>query len=236
MSAQTLTREQAACSEFLRSSDFMREIADDKHGRALLDFTDSLILAVTAFGTAELHARHAERCEVLKLPAQRARLASQQSARHHDKGLTLIAHCRKSLKEFRRELDDFPTDTVPAREFETLHKDIREALVELEVKASDVDKIDKTIRTCLDLVSANGAATLPDYLDKHLDELESLRKRKDRGAVENIPVWKVAAIALAVGVWVWALFRCRWWGSCSKKEGLSYFILFWLAVLIARFC
>lgn len=236
MTAQRLTREQEASTEFLMSSEFMRQIADDKHGTALLDFTDSLILAVAAFGTAELHARHAERCQVLKLPAARARLASQQSAQHNNKGLILVAQGREALKVFRQELADFPKDAVGAKEFETMHQDLREALVELEVKASDVEKIDKTIRACVDEVRAKGVAVLPDYLAEHLVELERLRKRNDRGSVENIPIWKVAAISAAVGVWVWALFRCRWWGSCSKKEGLGYFIAFWIGVLISRYC
>src|SRR5262245_60670420 len=177
----TLTREHQAATEFLKASEFMRHIADDKHGKALLDFTDSLVLAVASFGTAELHARHAERCAALKLPAAGALLASQQSARYHNKGLTFVAHGREALKGFRQELAGFPTGTVAAREIEALYDDLREALVDLEVKASDVEKIDRTIRTCFDEVRAKGAAVLPDYLDKHLDELENARKRADRG-------------------------------------------------------
>lgn len=236
-SVNLLAREQQATSEFLRASAFMRDIADDRHSASLLEFTDSVILAIAEFGTAELHARHAERMKTLKLARPRAQAsAAQQVARHQKKGFALIACGRKALDAFRRELADFPTDLVAAREIDALGQDLRESLVDVELKASDVEKVDKVIGACLDEIRAKGAAALPGYLGKHLAELERLRKGADRGAVDNIPVWKVAAIAVAVGVFVWALFRCRWWGSCSLKEGLAYAVVFWIAALIARYC
>lgn len=234
--AGALTREQGAATEFLTASEFMRRIADDKHGKGLLEFTNNLIVAMVAFGSSELYARQSERCEVLEMPAGRARTASQLSARYNNKGLALLGRARDALNVFRQELAGFPDDAVAAKEFETMHEDLREALVDLEVKASDVEKIEKTIRTCLDEVRTKGKVVLPDYLGRHLDELEKLRKREDRGAVENIPVWKIALIALAVGVWVWAYFRCRWWGDCSYAPAIAYFAIAWFAVLIRRFC
>lgn len=46
---------------------------------------------------------------------------------------------------------------------------------------------------------------------------------------------QAAAIAVAVGVWIWALFRCGA-GKCSLSEGLAYFVIFAVAVLITKFC
>jgi hypothetical protein len=230
-----LTREQHAVTEFLQASEFMQHIADDKDAASLLEFTDNVILAIAAFGTAELHARQAERCAILNQPAARAKLAMQQSVQSHKKGLTLAKQGQEALKGFRTELKTYPKQTITAKSVDSFVSEFQSALVDLELKPSDVEKIDKIIRTCLDEIGTAGIAALPDYLSKHLEELVKLRSRDDRGAVENIPLWKVAAIAVAVGVFIWAFFRCGL-RRCSLQEGLTYAVIFWISALIARFC
>jgi hypothetical protein len=88
----------------------------------------------------------------------------------------------------------------------------------------------------LDLAAKGDVAALYKEVADRAVQLQKLRSSEDRGMQENIPVWKIAAIAVAVGIWIWALFKCKWWGSCSLKEGLAYFIVFWISVLIARYC
>jgi hypothetical protein len=226
----------AAAGEFARASEFMRQIADDRHGAALLEFTDAFIHSIIAFGSSEFEARQAERFEVLKVVSPKAGAASQASSHLNAKGLRHVRYGLEAIKAFRNEFDSFPKGKVADTDFGDFERELREALAELDVKPSDVEKIDRTVRESLDEIRGKGAVSLPDFLEGKLAELERVRRREDRGAVDNIPVWKIAAIAVAVGVWVWALFRCTWWGSCSMQEGLVYFVVFWLAVLISRFC
>jgi hypothetical protein len=232
----TLTREQQAVQEFLSASEFMRHIAADRQDTGLLDLSDAVVQAIAAFGAAELYARQAERVRVLGAQASRGQAASRLSTRFNDKGLRCLAQARQALGTFRQDVGKYPQDTNVREHVSTFEQELREALVDLEVKASDVEKIQGAIARGLDAVRGGGIAALPGYLQEHLAELERLRRRQDRGATENIPVWKIAAIAIAVGVWIWAFFKCGIFRNCTFAEGLTYAVIFWLAVLVTRFC
>ena len=231
-----ISREYESASQFLCASDFMLDLVRDDHGDALAEFTSSFIVAVAAFGTCERHARIAERTGLLKCADARGKAAAEESARQNAKGLVALGYARRGLDAYRQQIPNLPTKAVPAADFESFLNDLRFALVDLDAKTSDTEKMYRAVSENLEQLRKGGAAALGNYLDTNLANLEKLRRQNDRGAVDNIPVWKVAAIAVAVGVWVWALFRCRWWGSCSRKEGLAYAVVIWLAGLIARFC
>jgi hypothetical protein len=229
-----LSREQAASAEFLHASAKLEEVARDGHGQGLATFAEHVVQAINAFGLSELHARQAERYETLNLRAETAEVARKLSEEHNEKGLRNLDSSRRGLQVFREELAGYPKAEIgPA--VEAFRDEFRVQLAQLEVKASDVERLDSSLGEVFE-VAAAGADGLPDYLEKHLGELEKARRGADRGAIENIPIWKVIAIVVAIGVWIWALFRCGIFGSCSLAEGLAYFTIFWIAVLIARFC
>lgn len=226
-----------AVKDYLGTSEYLRQIADDGHGRGILEFTESFIQSVASFGVSELYAREAERCIALKLSDTKADYSLERSKQYHEKGLRNIAYAKESLKQFKAELKEYPNDLkLEKNDIADFMKEFNEELSNLEIKKSDVEKISKTVKESMNFIAKKGANALPDYLEDKIDELGKIRSQADRGAVDNIPVWKIAAIAVAVGIWIWALFRCKWWGSCRLKEGLSYFILFWIAALIAKFC
>lgn len=235
METKLLSREQAASASFLNASVPLREVAEDGHGQGLANFAGLFIQAVNSFGLSELHARQAERVQALKLPAAGARAAQARSKQHNDRGLRLLEESRATLKLFREELATFPDTAASERQVRAVREEFRTGLVELELKASDVAQIDAAAAEAFELVRS-GANSLPDYLEHHLARLEKVRRQPDRGAVDNIPIWKVIAIVVALGVWIWAFFRCSWWGRCSFAEGLAYFVIFWLAALVVRFC
>ncbi|MEK6274345.1 MAG: hypothetical protein AABM30_03320 [Actinomycetota bacterium] len=229
-----LSRNQLASSDFFRASERLRLIATDGHGEGLASVAGELIQAIHAFGLSELEARRGERLQALKLGAGTAREATRLRDAYNDKGLRTLKRARAHVKLFREELASYP-DAKLGGELKEFQQELREQLAELEVSASDVAKIDSALADGFALV-AKDATGLPDYLDQNLRELEKVRRSANRGAVENIPIWKIIAIVVAFGIWIWALFRCHWWGSCDLREGLAYFIVFWIAVLIARFC
>lgn len=239
---EMLNREQNAMAQFMQSSEKMRQIADDGHGKGLLELTDALLQAMTSFGMSEMNARKAERREAIKIQQDVVKLVSKETDYYHKKGLKSLSHAHKGLEQFREDLQKYKEELGAqfevdiSEDLDKLHHDLRKGLVDLDIKASDVKKLDGAIQECFNSVRSKSPESLIDYIESKLRELEKIRNRPDRGAVENIPIWKVVAIVAALGIWVWALFRCHWWGSCSLAEGLSYFILFWIAVYIARFC
>lgn len=233
---EILNREQKAVYEFMTASAMMRQVADDGHGKGLLDLTDALLQAIASFGVSELYARIAERCKALGIKDSRYQLALENSVYNNKKGLRNLSYAQNAFKQFRKDLGTYPKDTNLSEDLDILQRELRDGLVDLEIKASDVIKIDNAIKECFDTVRPKGIEGLADYIKMKLSELENIRKKDDRGAIENIPVWKIAAVAVALGVWVWGLFRCKWWGSCSWKEGLSYAVIFYVAALIRKFC
>jgi len=232
-----LSRTQQAVLDFDRMSDNLRRIADDRHGTGLMEFTEAFVQSISCFGISELNARQAERDKALALRDARLKSSIEASGYYNEKGIRLLSGARGALKQFREELASFPKDLkLSAADIKATHQEIRDAVAELEIKATDAEKINAVFTKGFELLSAKGALALPDYLEEHIADLERIRRQPDRGAVENIPVWKVAAIVVAFGVWIWTLFRCKWWGSCSLKEGLAYATIFWIAALISRFC
>lgn len=229
-----LSRNQLASLDFFQASERLRLIATDGHGEGLAAVAGEFIQAMNAFGLSELEARRGERLQALKLGTGVAREATRLRDAHNEKGLRTLKRARAHVKLFREELASYPEVKLEG-ELKEFQQELREQLAELEISESDVRKIDSALADGF-AVAGKGAAGLPDYLDRNLRELEKVRRSANRGAVENIPIWKIIAIVVAFGIWIWALFRCRWWGSCDLREGLAYFIVFWIAALIARFC
>lgn len=228
-------REQDAMADFLQATDFMRRIADDDRVKGFADLNDNLIQAIASFGVGELHARRAERLQALKLSGSRSQAAAKLSARYNEKGQKLLDSAMVGVKALEKDLEKYPKEPLSAVIVDEFYEDLREALVDLEVKASDVEQINTVIRSGFDQFRGKPPQGISEYLTSKIKELGDIRKRSDRGAVSNVPLWKIAAIAVAVGVWIWALFRCGA-GKCSLSEGLAYFVIFAVAVLITKFC
>ena len=152
-----LSREQDAVAAFRAASDPLLGVADDRHGTGLLTFAEALVQAVSSFGVSELYARQAERAEALDAPAGRAVGAMRQSAAANEKGIRSLAHARTALKQFREDLAGFPADADLGGALEEFQQELRGQLVDLEVKAADVAKIDGAFLKGAEAVRARGA-------------------------------------------------------------------------------
>lgn len=237
--SHVLARDQGAVLEFLTLSASLREIADDaEHGRGMLAFTDALLQSVASFGACELSARQAERCRVLELQPERAEIASRTSTRHNEAGIRTLGYAREALSRFREDLQRYPKGMPSAGRFEEFRERMREQLVELELKASDIAKISQSLDECIASVQGKEPLALADYLGSQVDRLERARRQKDRGTAENIPVWKAIAIAVFFGIALWGLFKCvfGFFGGCTLLEGAAYAVVGGIAAAIARFC
>ena len=230
-----LNRDQQAVSDFFSASIPLFRIVDDERTRGLQEFANTIVTSIALFGQSELNYRQAERYSTIDVRGKDS-LSAQKGKRYNDKGLKTLSMAYDSLKQIKEESSKFPKIDNLREPVLSFQKDFREELVNLDLKSSDVKKIDEAVQQCLSVVQSDGLDGIIKYLEVQTKKFEEIRKRPDRGSVENIPIWKVAAIVVAVGVWVWALFKCNWGGGCSLQEGLAYFIVFWIAALIARFC
>jgi len=223
-------------AEVSSATAFLRRIADDGHGRGLLEFTDHLNQAVNSFGRSELYARRAENRVELDIQPMRAESFAASKEDHNGKGLRSLDNGRASLRRFREDLAGYPQGGDIGDQLDRLQRDLREALADTDLKPSDTRRIDQIAGECFNVVRRQGAAGLPDYFDERVNQLEQARRRPDRGAVENIPFWKAAAIAVMIGVSVWAIFKCNWWGGCTEYEAAGYGTAIALASVVLGFC
>ena len=81
-------------------------------------------------------------------------------------------------------------------------------LSDVEMKPSDVTKLKSVVDKVINTALTKGNAGLLGDINADMAKLAELRKRPDRGAVDNIPFWKIAAIAAFLGLWVVGLARC----------------------------
>jgi hypothetical protein len=238
----SLNDSQMAVAHFMDASRDLRFIAEDTHFPELGAFADRFLAGVTGFGRTEMEFGRRNRVANLAsagfapdalegLHDVKWRLASNfnlQGVQLLDGASRLVEGAQRiRLPEHRPDLGD---------DVAALRRDLSFHLAELEIKPSDAVRIAEAAKPILDLASRGDVTALYKEVADRAVHLQKLRSTEDRGTQDNIPVWKVAAIVVAVGIWVWALFKCKWWGSCSLKEGLGYFIAFWIAALIAKFC
>jgi hypothetical protein len=236
-----LSGTQQTVSEFMEASKDLRAVANDPNFPELAEFTDHFLSAVTHFGRTEMELQGVERVADLTkggfaprdlegFRATRLQLAD----RFNRTGIRLLEGADR-LPETVARLEP-PNRAALQEDVSALKEELQFHLGELEVKPSDSSRIAKAISPIFDLVGQGNVNGLYEHVARQAGTLQRLRASESRGAEENIPVWKIVAIAVAVGVWVWALFKCKWWGSCSLKEGLAYAIIFWISAFIAKFC
>jgi hypothetical protein len=208
-----LSREQQLNAEFYKAMAPLHDIVANTGLKSGLRFQDTLAAAISGFGTCELYARQAERCEAMQVALDVAKEARERAQSYQEAGLEQLARTRGMLKELKVEFNKLagkpgkktphPTDLV-----DHIEKGFQRALCDLEVKASDVVKINDAVRWAFDVGRSGSVEDLSNYLEKGINQLEEARKRDDRGTSDNIPWWKWVGIFLIAGGIAFAVIAC----------------------------
>ena len=203
----------------------------------LITLNNTLIDAVGWFGVSEHYARQAERSSLIK-DDSRAEQCQALLKWHNETGLQIFSRVKATLEalsaEFGKERPSGKDEEVNAGLKRSL-ADLKTIVTDFDIKPSDAEKIGRAINEVDLVIEAAGHSGVIKLLQQKLFELGEFRSRPDRGAVENIPWWKLAAIVAAVGIWVIALIHCGWFG-CSVDWSTAYAIGFNIAAYIAYFC
>lgn len=229
-----LSRPQLTYFNFAQASDAFLKYGDFREVPHLWDFYQNLIEAAAAFGTCEISARENERAKMLKVNAG-DRLA-MMVPHHNEKGLKFLAYAKEQLKPLRQELEKVPKIELSEKEIKASLQELAEAMVDADIKPSDADKIISAFHDNLEEMRKKGVHYLPDYLEQKVDELEKTRHQPDRGAVDNIPIWKAAMIVVIAGIWLWAHIVCNWRGRCRLRDSLPHQLMTWILRLIQEYC
>lgn len=233
---QIMSREQNATMTFMTAANEYRRFLGADPDSPLGDIGNAFIVAFDCFGQSELRARHAERLEALKVKPGTARELWRESNGYNKKGVHAIANMRKLLKKLELEAKKLPKlSKEDVIQLEQCAQELRAQFADLEIKVADVVKLDTVLNECISLVRKEGLTAIPNWIDKKGAELAKARLSKNRGAVDNIPLWKVVAIAVFLGAWIYGFFKCWWW-SCTLNEQRAAYMIGVIALAIASYC
>ncbi len=201
----------------------------------MMESIRSFIDATSNFGLAELYARTAERTMITSSFSDLKKMNEQRCEKYNAKGLRQLEMALSSLKKAERSKSDKPNSSLN-KASEELQQELMEFYTEYEIKTSDIVKLKKlTDEAFLEMSkSENGVFNL---LESKMLELQKLRSGKDRGAIDNIPFWKIAGIAIFIGFGIYALWACiiRRRG-CSAAESNAAKIGMTIGGLLTYYC
>lgn len=236
-----LTRDQANVQDFLASGLLLYEAfsaPEERHVRETLFALDG---AIASFGRAEMVDRQTGRDGVLT----RGHRAGDDDAFNHyqNAGVRALKEASETFRGFRSLAEQQQRGDVDARALEDrlrmFDRAVRIELAALELKPADVERLAAQLDEAVSVASIGDPLRFLDHVARKIDELGEVRSSDDRGMIDNIPWWKVVAVAVFFAIAVWALIKCawRWWGlSCSTNEALVYVLIAKAAALGYRLC
>jgi hypothetical protein len=206
--------------------------------KSLIEFNNTFFDGFRTLGVGELWARQYERQSKLQSLIANAEYSQSQFKRYNILGIQRINDALGKLKEAASEFNA----VIKPDDVKKIENKLKEQIDEfklqctdLEIKGSDVDKLFNSVDKLFDSFQVEGSSGVINVMEKSIQELISLRNSDNRGAIENFPIWKVAAIIIGIGVWIIAFIHCGFF-NCSVSAGTAYFIIFLIAAIVVRFC
>lgn len=236
---KTLSREHQAVFNFKNGMCQLRPVVTDQEDISFTRFFDSFDGAISDFIQTELFIRQGERCKELKINPDLESYSMNYGTKLNKQGIELTRTSLGFLMEFKKSLKNEPiTDEDFQKILEEYHVDLKEMLVHIEMKASDVKEIDKVIEdTFKVLKKGNTGIDLISHIEKNLEELIKTRSKPSRGAETNIAVWKLIAAAVLLGLGAWVVYKCKYspW-RCSSAEKKIYNTILAIALITFGAC
>src|SRR6266576_1302899 len=231
---QVLPRELQAVDGFTRAAFQFVGMLEDEHLRR---FAAQLSDGVTVTAESELYARQVERCEALGVQRGRGEFCQQRFGELNERGRRIIQASTARLTELREAFkSQYPKDkrVAPAQVNEWRDR-IYTLLSELDLKGSDAKELKGIVDQYAEIMTKKGPAEVLALLEQNVNELYRVRGESGRGATTNLPIWKAIAIAAFMGVGLWAIFKCGFFG-CTINENLAYGTIMTIAALVSWFC
>jgi hypothetical protein len=218
----------------------LRPVVEDEQSVELVRFYDGFEGAISSFVLTELYIRQGERCKALNVFPSYQTHSTQRGEKHNVRGLSYLDSSRAFLNDFRSTIQkDTPVDKKFLKQALTEFKqDLKEALADLEIKASDATELGNTVDE-VGAVFVPGATSIEvfNFIDAKVGELEKARQLPGRGADTNLPIWKLIAAAVLLGLGAWVVYKCFYSRSrCSKKEKAIYDTILATAIVAIAAC
>lgn len=205
----------------------------------MCDFTqayESFISSLNNFGTCELYAREAGRLGNLNIDPLRKQFCEEQIVKYNQMGLSDINKAINYLSGFINAYNP-STEFVQSDEFDNSKISLMDVVSNMEMKPSDATKILNQYNAAFNACQSEGEAGILNFMLAKFTELRDVRNTDSRGTEENIPIWKVIAIAALIGYTIFVVIRCLVRGrNCGQVVNRAERAGYTIAILVAIFC
>ncbi|TAE49812.1 MAG: hypothetical protein EAZ89_13515 [Bacteroidetes bacterium] len=157
-------------------------------------------------------------------------------------GLSKLSALDSLFDELRSEVQTYVMTSEDVQELKDATDELKNLLAntEYEISQADIAKLHLSVDNAVNAAVANNEAGAEAYIETHKAELQTLRSRADRGVVSNIVIWKLAAIAVWLGVAIWLLILCirrrRQGLQCNDLITTPLYAALIIALLVVGFC
>jgi hypothetical protein len=216
-----LNREHQAIADQKSAFALFRPAVQDEQSIDLLRFYDAFDGAVSGFVLSELHMRQADRCKALHVFPELQTHALAQGQELNLRALAHLANAQAFLWKFRKSLSpQSPVEKPFIERLGEFRQEIREAVCQLEIKASDASELSQAVdEVCAIFRSGATEVEVFDAIDATIRSLDALRKTPGRGADTNIAAWKILVGRVLLILSAWVTYKCfHVTGRCAQTE------------------
>ena len=213
---------------------------DDPHPY-MVEYHQGLLAAILECAESEAEFRQAERYGVLGIETARSKLHSEAGERSNELAIRTLKRLVETSDSLVEVSGDYPKVKI-SREDEDISEFIdgwKRELAQVDIKTSDIEKLNAVFNDGLDALLSGQMSEISTYLRDQANRLLEARSSETRGSESNIPVWKLIALAAALGVTLAYFMHCRWrWYGrvCSYNTKRYYAALIAIGLGVTGYC
>ncbi len=236
-SVEWFTKEQQRILDFMDASNRLKSFVQNHENDLLLETFNGLQDAVILFGKCEMAIQRSQRLD----DTEEAAGLMKRGMSYNRRGMASLEAAIESIQGFQEDTGGYDEVELSTRDEDIayLREEATYQLAQLYTKPRDVERLTETFQNALNAVVEDGIEGLGAFTEENMQRLLELRGSESRGTEENIPVWKIVAVAAFFGITLWTLMKCkwRWYGRrCTWKEDLIYALIAKAAALGYKLC
>lgn len=194
---------------------------NNEEARLMARFINVFTDAVSFLGGSDIAYRLALNLDYSGLKANTKLLEYRMIEDEFNKrGVDLLQFAKEILSELLNMSDRF-NEPLYSKNIEEMEIRIKEVISKVEdiYKPKDLEKVYSIIASYFDSMREEGGKGIISIVNKFIDELFRERQKPTRGRIDNIPWWKIAAIAVYIGVSLFLMYLCT---KHYRKTGNLY--------------
>jgi hypothetical protein len=232
------SREHHALVQYENAATNYRPTVADLESPNLLQAFDSFTEGVGKFILSELNYRQGERSQILGVYPNRTDYYSGIGGEFNAAGIAALDEGKAFLEQFVNALPNgggnYQALPESVAEFRSAFQKI---IIDVEAKAGDIAELNGEFEEIATLTLGNNPREVGNYLLNRYNQLTELRATPGRGAETNLPLWKLYAAAVIIGVGFVLIGSC-YYGlfTCTRARRRQYEAAILIAAIVLGAC